>query len=145
MMVRDGTALGHAEYFAELIDECAPEADPNATLYRLGAAVVDSLVGEIPVERLARYFEFWGPASAGCLSVAARLSSVRRRSGARRADRPGGCGVRVHGLRDWSGDRAFGRVGPVSPGGGRHATRAAVRYRIAGARARGSWSGRIDS
>ena len=59
MMVRDGTALGHAEYFAELIDECAPEADPNATLYRLGAAVVDSLVGEIPVERLARYFEFW--------------------------------------------------------------------------------------
>ena len=59
LMVRDGAALGHVEYFAELIDECAPEADPNATLYRLGAVVVDSLIGEIPLERLARYFEYW--------------------------------------------------------------------------------------
>ncbi len=59
LMVRDGAALGHVEYFAELIDECAPEADPNAKLYRLGAAVIDSLVGEVPVERLVRYFEYW--------------------------------------------------------------------------------------
>jgi DNA repair protein RecO (recombination protein O) len=59
LMVRDGDALGYVEYFAELIDECAAEADPNATLYRLGAAVVDSLVGDIPVERLARYVEYW--------------------------------------------------------------------------------------
>ena len=59
LMARDGAALGHVEYFAELIDECAPESDPNAALYRLGAAVVDSLIGEVPVERLARYFEYW--------------------------------------------------------------------------------------
>ena len=59
LMVRDGDALGYVEYFAELIDECAPEADPNPTLYRLGAAVVDSLVDAIPVERLARYVEYW--------------------------------------------------------------------------------------
>ena len=51
--------LGHVEYFAELFDECAPEADPNAALYRLGAAVVDSLVDAIPVEPLARYVEYW--------------------------------------------------------------------------------------
>jgi DNA repair protein RecO (recombination protein O) len=59
LMVRDGDGLGHVEYFAELIDECAPEADPNATLYRLGAAVVDSLVDKVPVGRLARYVEYW--------------------------------------------------------------------------------------
>ena len=59
LMARDGDVLGHVEYFAELIDECAPEADPNAALYRLGAAVVDSLVDAIPVERLARYVEYW--------------------------------------------------------------------------------------
>jgi len=54
-----GDALGHVEYFAELFDECAQEADPNATLYRLGAAVVKSLADECPVERLARYVEYW--------------------------------------------------------------------------------------
>ena len=59
LLARDGDVLGHVEYFAELIDECAPEADPNAALYRLGAAVVDSLVDAIPVERLARYVEYW--------------------------------------------------------------------------------------
>src|SRR5439155_21368898 len=32
-----GDALGYVGYFAELIDECAPEADPNETLFRLGA------------------------------------------------------------------------------------------------------------
>ena len=51
--------LGHVEYFAELIAECAPEADPNTALYRLGAAVVDSLVDAIPVGPLARYVEYW--------------------------------------------------------------------------------------
>ena len=59
LTARDGDVLGHVAYFAELIDECAPEAEPNAALYRLGAAVVDSLVEAIPVERLARYVEYW--------------------------------------------------------------------------------------
>src|SRR6188474_3150231 len=31
--------LGYAAYFAELLDECAPDAAPNERLYRLGAAV----------------------------------------------------------------------------------------------------------
>ena len=59
LMARDGDALGYVEYFAELIDECAPEADPSATLYRLGAAVVGSLAVAVPLERLARYVEYW--------------------------------------------------------------------------------------
>ena len=52
-------ALAHVGYFAELIDEWAPEADPNEKLFRLGAAVVESLAAGVSVERLARYFEFW--------------------------------------------------------------------------------------
>lgn len=52
-------ALAHVGYFAELIDEWAPEADPNEKLFRLGAAVVESLAADVPIERLARYFEYW--------------------------------------------------------------------------------------
>jgi len=54
-----GEALGYVGYFAELIDEWAPEANPNETLYRLGASMVEALAAGIPVEPLARYFEFW--------------------------------------------------------------------------------------
>src|SRR3954471_11249169 len=35
--------LGHAAYFAELLDEWAPDGSPNERLYRLGAAVGDGL------------------------------------------------------------------------------------------------------
>lgn len=52
-------ALGYVGYFAELIDEWAPENDPNETLYRLGASVVDALTAGVAVEPLARYFEYW--------------------------------------------------------------------------------------
>jgi len=52
-------ALSHMGYFAELIDESAPEADPNEALYRLGASVVDAVVTGGPVDALARYFEYW--------------------------------------------------------------------------------------
>ena len=52
-------ALGYVGYFAELLDECAPEADPNEGLFRLGASTVDALAGGVPVEPLARYFEYW--------------------------------------------------------------------------------------
>ncbi|MEE2636471.1 MAG: DNA repair protein RecO [Acidobacteriota bacterium] len=51
--------LGYVEYFAELLDECLPEADPNTALFRLGACMVESLGGNTPVTRLARYFEYW--------------------------------------------------------------------------------------
>ncbi len=36
-------ALGHASYFAELIDEWAPDGLPNERLFRLGAAVAVAL------------------------------------------------------------------------------------------------------
>jgi DNA repair protein RecO (recombination protein O) len=52
-------ALGHASYFAELIDEWAPDASPNERLFRLGAAVADALGRGGSVAALARYFEYW--------------------------------------------------------------------------------------
>ncbi len=56
----DGASvLGHVGYFAELIDEWAPEAHADERLYRLGSAVVDALAAGAPIERLARYFEYW--------------------------------------------------------------------------------------
>lgn len=61
MIGGDGGAsvLGHVGYFAELIDEWAPEAHADERLYRLGSAVVDALAAGAPIERLARYFEYW--------------------------------------------------------------------------------------
>ena len=53
------SVLGHVGYFAELIDEWAPEAHADERLYRLGSAVVDALSDGAPIERLARYFEYW--------------------------------------------------------------------------------------
>jgi len=55
----DVAALGHAEYFAELIDEWAPEGHADERLYRLGSSVIDALADGAPTDRLARYFEFW--------------------------------------------------------------------------------------
>ncbi|HAK56139.1 MAG: DNA repair protein RecO [Vicinamibacterales bacterium] len=55
----DPDALTYVGYFAELIDEWAPEADPNERLYRLGASVIEAMVVGTPTERLARYFEYW--------------------------------------------------------------------------------------
>jgi DNA repair protein RecO (recombination protein O) len=52
-------ALDYVGYFAELIDECAPEADPNETLFRLGSSMVDAMAAGIPSDPLARYFEYW--------------------------------------------------------------------------------------
>ena len=59
LAARDPESLGYVGYFAELIDEWAPEADPNERLYRLGASVVEALSIGVPVDRLARYFEYW--------------------------------------------------------------------------------------
>ena len=56
---RDGDALSHASYFAELVDEWALEGDPSDRLYRLGASVVEALATDVPVEHVARYFEYW--------------------------------------------------------------------------------------
>jgi len=56
---RSADALTHVGYFADLIDQWAPEADPNERLYRLGAAVVDALTSGAPAAVVARYFEYW--------------------------------------------------------------------------------------
>jgi DNA repair protein RecO (recombination protein O) len=54
-----GDALGHVGYFAELIDEWAPEAQVDERLYRLGSSMTDAIAAGVPVEPLARYFEYW--------------------------------------------------------------------------------------
>lgn len=75
-----GAALGHVGYFAELIDEWAPEAHADERLYRLGSSMVDALAAGAPIERLARYFEFWllrlqgvYPALGACAACGAGL------------------------------------------------------------------------
>jgi DNA repair protein RecO len=55
----DGEALGYVGYFCELIDEWAQEGDPNEPLFRLGVSMVDAMADGVPIEPLARYFEFW--------------------------------------------------------------------------------------
>src|SRR5436305_3922929 len=55
----DGEALGYVSYFAELIDEWAQEADPTETLFRLGVSMVEAIGVGVPIEPLARYFEYW--------------------------------------------------------------------------------------
>jgi DNA repair protein RecO (recombination protein O) len=52
-------ALGYVGYLAELLDEWAPEGEPNERLFRLGTSVVDALAGDVPVQTLVRYFEYW--------------------------------------------------------------------------------------
>src|SRR5206468_7982801 len=71
-------ALGYVGYCAELLDEWAQEADADERLYRLGVSMLDALGAGVPVEPLARYFEYWllrlqgvYPESRGTLSQGA--------------------------------------------------------------------------
>ena len=73
-----GEALGYVGYFAELIDEWAQEADPNETLFRLGASMVDAMAAGVPTEPLARYFEYWLLRLQGVYEPDARLSDEAR-------------------------------------------------------------------
>jgi DNA repair protein RecO (recombination protein O) len=73
-----GEALGYVSYFAELIDEWAQEADPNETLFRLGVSMVDAIVMAVPIEPLARYFEYWLLRLQGVYAVDPRLSAEAR-------------------------------------------------------------------
>jgi DNA repair protein RecO (recombination protein O) len=75
--VRDD-ALGYVGYFDELIDEWAQEADPNETLFRLGASIVDAMAAGIETEPLARYFEFWLLRLQGVYEPDSRLSGEAR-------------------------------------------------------------------
>jgi len=89
----DGDALGYVSYFAELIDEWAQEADPNETLYRLGASMVDAIAEGVPIEPLARYFEYWLLRLQGVYAVDARLSDEAKAFlGAARGVSPFGLG-----------------------------------------------------
>ena len=58
-MSAPGEAVSYASYFAELLDQWAPADDPNETMYRLGASVLDAMAAGFAIEGLARYFEYW--------------------------------------------------------------------------------------
>ena len=99
MLARDGERLGYVEYFAEILDECAQEAEPNAALFRLGSAVGALLAGEIPIARLARYFEYWVlrlqgvyPSLTACARCGRRPEGGGRIDGADGGFRCGDCG-----------------------------------------------------
>jgi DNA repair protein RecO (recombination protein O) len=74
----DSAALGYVGYFAELIDEWAQESDPSETVFRLGASMVEALAQGVPVEPLARYFEYWLLRLQGVYEQDARLSADAR-------------------------------------------------------------------
>src|SRR5256885_635676 len=74
----DGDALGYVSYFAELVDEWAPEADPNEPLFRLGMSVVEAIAAGVPIEPLARYFEHWLLRLQGVYELDPRLSPDAR-------------------------------------------------------------------
>ena len=72
-----GESVGHASYFAELLDEWAQADDPNETLFRLGASVLDALAGGVDIDGLARYFEYLAAAPARRVSAAPGVSPVQ--------------------------------------------------------------------
>ena len=72
--------LGHAGYFAELLDEWAPDAAPNERLFRLGAAVGEALARGGSVEALARYFEVLAAAARRRVSRARRVPACGRQA-----------------------------------------------------------------
>src|SRR5579872_7411372 len=86
-----GDALGYASYFAELIDEWAQEADPSETIFRLGVSMVDAMAAGVPIDPLARYFEYWLLRLQGVYEPDAQLSDgARAFLGAARALSPFG-------------------------------------------------------
>ena len=94
--------LGHAAYFAELLDEWAPENAPNEKLFRLGAAVGEALCAGGSVDALARYFEYWLLRLEGvypALDVCPRCRRAALGEGAVLAlvDRAYVCGTCAHG------------------------------------------------
>jgi DNA repair protein RecO (recombination protein O) len=98
-------AFGYVEYFAELIDEWAQEADADDRLYRLGASMLDALAAGTPAEPLARYFEYWllrlqgvYPESRGTLSPGAVTFLTGSRSVA--PDQVGRLGADIRVLRE---------------------------------------------
>jgi len=120
-------ALGHVGYFAELIDEWAPEAHADERLFRLGASMIDAVASGAAPEVLARYFEYWllrlqgvypGLACAGCGTVfergAGAVMGPREHVFACRACAPaGGTSLSPEAVGFL---RAAGRIGPGAAG-----------------------------
>jgi DNA repair protein RecO (recombination protein O) len=71
-------ALEYVGYFAELVDEWAQESDPSETLFRLGVSTVEALTAGVPVEPLARYFEYWLLRLQGVYALDPQLSEEAR-------------------------------------------------------------------
>lgn len=67
---------GYASYFAEILDACAPDADPNERLYRLGRTAVEAIAEGAPLEPLARYVEYWLLRLQGIYPAQVPVSSV---------------------------------------------------------------------
>jgi DNA repair protein RecO (recombination protein O) len=131
-------AIGYVGYLAELIDEWAPDSDPNERLFRLGASVIDALADDIPVEAIVRYFEYWllrlqgvYPSVASCQQCGGALSEGARLMSAARALLCRGCAPAASGATVLSaaavaflraaGSVAPGRLGevPLPPGAAR--------------------------
>src|SRR3954464_4454206 len=74
----DADALGYVSYFAELLDECAPEADPSESLFRLGSSMIEAMAVGVPSEPLARYFDYWLLRLQGVYQPDARVSDAGR-------------------------------------------------------------------
>jgi DNA repair protein RecO (recombination protein O) len=73
-----GDSLGHVGYFAELIDEWAPDSHADERLFRLGSSMTDAIAAGVPVEPLARYFEYWLLRLQGVYEADPRLSDAAR-------------------------------------------------------------------
>src|ERR1035438_7893115 len=58
--------------------EVPVEADPNETLFRLGVSMVEAMARGVPIEPLARYFEYWLLRLQGVYGEGARMSSGAR-------------------------------------------------------------------
>jgi len=71
----DGDALSYVGYFAELIDECSPENDASEPLFRLSTSIVEAMIAGVPVDALARHFEFWLLRLQGVYQADPRLSA----------------------------------------------------------------------
>jgi len=103
----DGEALGYVGYFAELIDEWAQESDPNESLFRLGASMVEAMATGVPIDPLARYFEHWLMRLQGVYEPDERLSpEAQAFLGAARTASPlmvGGLPVSAQVLRELEG------------------------------------------
>ena len=59
LSAQSSDALGYVGYFAELLDEWSPESHADERLFRLGTSMVDAMAAGAPIEKLARYFEYW--------------------------------------------------------------------------------------